>query len=45
MPEHLQFMVIAAIVAWLRWNHLRTFLGVLATVFLAFGLARAVQGA
>lgn len=31
--------------AWLLWNHVRTVLGVLGTVLLALGLAKALQGA
>jgi uncharacterized membrane protein len=30
--------------AWLRWNHVRTVLGVLATALLSWGLALAAQG-
>ena len=30
------------VIAWLRWNHLRTLLGVLATALLAVGLARGI---
>lgn len=31
--------------SWLRWNHLRTLLGVLAIGFLSVGLAQSVRGA